>query len=56
MKNTMIKRKQPTTMPFLPYPNAATKRELLDKYIDRILITASCFGVTAMITFFASLA
>lgn len=56
MKTATMKQNHSTTMPFLPYPNAATKRELLDKYIDRILITASCIGSIAMIAFFVSLA
>ena len=56
MKTATIKRNLQTTTPFLPYPNAATRQELLNKYIDKMLIAASCLGVTAMITFFISLA
>lgn len=34
-------------LPFAPYPNAATRREILHKIVDHLLIVASCAGVAA---------
>ena len=33
----------------IPFPNAATRRQLLQKLLDKLMIAASCFGITAMI-------
>lgn len=37
--------------PYVPYPNAATRRQVLDKMIDRLLIAASCIGIVAVVMF-----
>ncbi len=42
--------------PLAPYPNAATRREILHKIIDHLLIIASCAGVASAILFIAALA
>ena len=39
----------------VPYPNAATKRQLLHKFIDILLLTASGMGIAAMLMFIAVL-
>lgn len=33
----------------IPYPNAATRREILHKVVDTLLLTASGIGVGAII-------
>ena len=33
--------------PFAPYPNAATRREIIHKILDHLLIIASCAGISA---------
>lgn len=35
--------------PILPYPNAATGREILHKVLDHLLIIASCAGIASAI-------
>lgn len=35
--------------PFAPYPNAATRREVIHKFVDYLLILASCAGIAAAI-------
>ena len=42
--------------PFAPYPNAATRREVIHKILDHLLIVASCAGVSAVILFLVTLA
>ena len=42
--------------PFAPYPNAATRRELIHKILDHLLIVASCAGVAAVLLLFFSMA
>ena len=37
--------------PVAPYPNAATRRRLLEKALDLLLITAICAGISACIVF-----
>lgn len=33
----------------IPYPNAATHREVLNKVLDTLLVAASGVGITAML-------
>lgn len=33
----------------IPFPNAATRRQLLQRLLDKLLMVACCFGITAMI-------
>ena len=35
--------------PFAPYPNAATRREVIHKVLDFFLTLASCAGIAAAI-------
>ena len=37
----------------LPYPNAATPRQQLHKFVDRCLVVASAVGVVAALMFLA---
>lgn len=52
--NTAIAKKM--DFPLAPYPNAATRRELLHKLLDHLLIIASCAGVAAVVLLLAALA
>ena len=36
-----------TCRPAFPYPNAATRRELIHKVLDHLLLVASCAGIAA---------
>ena len=38
-----------TKRPNLPYPNAATRREVLHKLVDLALVAASGMGIAAML-------
>jgi hypothetical protein len=40
----------------IPYPNAATRRQVLEKMLDRLLLIASCIGLATMLLFLLSLA
>lgn len=42
--------------PLAPYPNAATRREIMHKVLDHLLIVASCAGVSAVILLLVTLA
>ena len=33
--------------PLAPFPNAATRRELIHKVLDHLLLVASCAGIAA---------
>ena len=39
-----------------PYPNAATRRQVLEKMLDRLLLVVSCIGLATMLLFLLSLA
>lgn len=40
----------------VPYPNAATHRQVLEKMLDRLLLVVSCIGIATMLLFLLSLA
>ncbi len=42
--------------PYAPYPNAATRRELIHKILDHLLVVASCAGISAVILLLVTLA
>ena len=44
---------QNASRPTLPYPNAATPRQQLHKFVDRCLVVASAVGVVAALMFLA---
>ena len=46
MKSAVINKME---LPLAPYPNAATRREVLHKIVDHLLIMASCAGIASMI-------
>ena len=37
--------------PAIPYPNAATRRQVFHKWLDTLLVTASGIGITVMLAF-----
>ena len=47
MKTTAYKSYRPTEA--IPYPNAATRREVLHKFLDAALVAASGMGIAAMV-------
>ena len=51
MKSAVMKRANFNTMPAFPYPNAATKQELLHKFLDRLLVSAIGAGLAASLIF-----
>ncbi len=38
--------------PTIPYPNAATRREILHKVLDTLLVAASGMGLAAIVLLF----
>lgn len=40
----------------LPFPNAATRRDILQKALDFLLTVASCIGIVAIMVFLVALA
>lgn len=42
--------------PNLPYPNAATRRELVNKFLDNLLIAAMVVAAVTVFVFLAALA
>lgn len=56
MKTEAIYRPAVTVRPCLPYPNAATKRQVFEKVIDHLLIGAIGIGSVAIILFLLALA
>lgn len=42
--------------PLAPYPNAATRREVMHKIVDHLLIIACSAGIAAVILFLVALA
>lgn len=42
--------------PYVDLPNAATRRQLLHKYVDQLLVCACGVGLTVAVLFLASLA
>ena len=40
---------------YIPYPNAATRRQQLHKFLDKCLVAASAVGIVAMLMFLAVL-
>lgn len=40
----------------IPYPNAATRREIMNKFLDNMLIAAMVFAAVTAFVFFLTLA
>lgn len=55
MKTTTIYRADYTTRPNLPYPNAATRQELINKFLDLLLMAALGIGAAAILLFIVAL-
>lgn len=51
MKTAVAKRPNFHTMPNIPYPNAATRQEILHKFLDLLLIAAIGAGLAASLIF-----
>ena len=56
MKTATVYRSDYTKRPSLPYPNAATRREMLNKLIDYLLIGAMGVAAVTVVLFFLTLA
>ena len=52
MLNTYARKVNFWSEPYLPLPNAATRRQVLHKIMDTALIIASCAGIVAIMLFF----
>lgn len=53
MKTAVVKRTN--NMPVIPYPNAATKQEMLHKILDMLLVAAIGAGLAASLIFLIAL-
>lgn len=51
MKATTAERTRYADKPALPYPNAATRRQVFQKVLDFLVMVASGVGVGAMLLF-----
>ena len=56
MKTATMKRTRMNMAPVVPYPNAATRQEMLHKFLDLILMGAIGGGLAACLLFFLALA
>ena len=41
---------------YIPYPNAATRRQQLHKFLDKCLVVASAIGIATILMFLGVLA
>lgn len=56
MKAATIYRRMPVKCEALPYPNAATRRELMNKFVDLLLVSAMGIAFAAIVLFLPVLA
>lgn len=49
MKTATLRKHDVNTLPELPYPNAASRRELLHKLLDLLLVGAMGAGAAAIL-------
>lgn len=56
MKTAAIYRTVHPAMPSIPYPNAASRRQIVNKLVDLLLIAATSVGVAAILLFLLALA
>lgn len=56
MKAATIYRRMPVKCEALPYPNAATHRELMHKFVDLLLVSAMGIAFAAIVLFLPILA
>ena len=55
MKTAVVKRTDFNNMPVIPYPNAATREEMLHKILDLLLVAAIGAGLAACLIFLIAL-
>ncbi len=56
MKTATIHRTDLANRPNLPYPNAATRRQIIDRFIELLLMGALGIGAAAIVLFSLALA
>lgn len=56
MKTLTAHRTDLANRPNLPYPNAATKRQIADRFVELLLMAALGIGAAAIVLFFLALA
>ena len=56
MKVATLKQTSISRTPIVPYPNAATREEMMHKVLDLILVCAIGAGLAACLLFFLALA
>ena len=56
MKTATIRRTKMNSAPVVPYPNAATRQEMLHKLLDLVLVCAMGAGTAACLLLFLVLA
>lgn len=56
MKTAVIYAQSFMNRPYVPLPNAATRRQVMRKFLDGILVGACCVGLAVVLLFLASLA
>ena len=55
MKTTVLHRSDYVSRPNLPYPNAATRREMFNKFLDLLLVAALGAGTAAILLFLVAI-
>lgn len=56
MKTAAVYRSECASRPNLPYPNAATRREIFHKFLDLLLMGAIGVGAATVILFLLAIA
>ena len=56
MKTAVIYAQRFMNRPYIPLPNAATRRQILKKALDGILVGACCLGIVVAVLFLTTLA
>lgn len=51
MKTATIRQNKMHKMPVIPYPNSATKQEMIHKFLDVVLVGAIGAGLAACLLF-----
>ena len=53
---TAVCRTTKNVRPAIPFPNAATRRQMVQKFLDLVLMSAISLGIAAIILFLLALA
>lgn len=56
MKTAVVYAQRFMNRPYVPLPNAATRRQVLKRYIDGLLVGVCCIGIVVAVLFLMSLA